>query len=352
MKKVLCVVLVVVFSLSLITISAMACPACEAATASNDEIRVLLNGEELNFDVPPQIIGNRTMVPMRAIFEALGFEVTWEDNFDSVEFMVTATIDFFAEDDEQFDWVIDSPLIVAETNLNGITLQIGSYFMLFGSHFGLSWIELDVPPQIVDNRTLVPIRAISEATGADVDWCGDSRTVIITTEVEVEEQPEMPSTTTYVALNIDGQLVLISDAWRIDMPAGWQEMVNEPGHHSLMNADTLDTIYVSILGLEGVQLVLSDYVESTLQDRLAAAPPGWSISVFEEITTERINDMDFYTFATLREVEIMGESLRLYFFHYFVIHNNMLFEFANGRMLENEPLLEFTEMVMSFNPIR
>jgi len=183
MKKVLCVVLVVIFSLSLITISA----------AAEGDIRVLLNGEELNFDVPPQIIGNRTMVPMRAIFEALGFEVTWEDNFDSVELMVTATIDFFAEDDEQFDWVIDSPMIVAETNLNGITLQIESYFMLFGSYFGLRWIELDVPPQIVNNRTLVPIRAISEATGADVDWCGDSRTVVITTEIEVEEPIEEPA---------------------------------------------------------------------------------------------------------------------------------------------------------------
>ena len=38
-------------------------------------IKVLLDGQELKFDVPPQIIEGRTLLPLRAIFEALGLEV-------------------------------------------------------------------------------------------------------------------------------------------------------------------------------------------------------------------------------------------------------------------------------------
>jgi hypothetical protein len=42
------------------------------------------------------------------------------------------------------------------------------------------WIQLDVPPQIVDNRTVVPLRAFAETIGAEVAWCGDTQTVTIT----------------------------------------------------------------------------------------------------------------------------------------------------------------------------
>ena len=45
---------------------------------ADEEIRVVLDGQELYFDVPPQLINNRTMVPMRKIFEAMGASVEWE----------------------------------------------------------------------------------------------------------------------------------------------------------------------------------------------------------------------------------------------------------------------------------
>ncbi len=47
--------------------------------ASNDDIKVLVDGTELTFDVPPQIIDDYTMVPMRGIFEALGYDVEWDE---------------------------------------------------------------------------------------------------------------------------------------------------------------------------------------------------------------------------------------------------------------------------------
>lgn len=45
--------------------------------------------------------------------------------------------------------------------------------------FNQKRVILDVPPQIVDGRTLVPLRAVSEIFRADVEWCGDTRTVTI-----------------------------------------------------------------------------------------------------------------------------------------------------------------------------
>lgn len=39
---------------------------------AEEDIKVVLNGTELTFDVPPKLINDRTMVPMRKIFESLG----------------------------------------------------------------------------------------------------------------------------------------------------------------------------------------------------------------------------------------------------------------------------------------
>lgn len=50
---------------------------------------MILNGEEILFDIPPQIIDGRTMVPVRTIFEALGADVYWID-FQAAEQTVLA----------------------------------------------------------------------------------------------------------------------------------------------------------------------------------------------------------------------------------------------------------------------
>ena len=47
-------------------------------------IKVLLDGKELAFDVPPQLINSRTMVPMRKVFEAMGATVDWNGNTQTV----------------------------------------------------------------------------------------------------------------------------------------------------------------------------------------------------------------------------------------------------------------------------
>lgn len=111
--------------------------------------RVELNGTMLEFDVPPQIINGRTMVPMRKIFESLGADVTWNGE--------TKTVTAKAED------------TVIIMQIDNCTMSVNG-----------EEITLDVPPQLVNDRTLVPIRAASEGLSAVVEWYDITKTVSIT----------------------------------------------------------------------------------------------------------------------------------------------------------------------------
>lgn len=116
-----------------------------------DVITVNVNGNKLDFDVPPQIINDRTMVPLRKIFEALGAEVTWDDKTNtSTGKKGTTTVIL----------TVDSTSATVNGELK----------------------TLDVPATLVDGRTLVPARFISESLGCQVDWDAESRTVVITSK--------------------------------------------------------------------------------------------------------------------------------------------------------------------------
>jgi len=92
--------------------------------------------------------GACTLVPLRAIFEALGATVEWEQSTQTV----TAVKDDIT-----------------------IILKIGDSFLTKNGER----IALDVPAKIVGGRTLVPARAVAESFGADVQWDGTTRTVTI-----------------------------------------------------------------------------------------------------------------------------------------------------------------------------
>jgi len=115
---------------------------------ANDEIKVLLNGEAISFDQPPIIENGRTLVPLRAIFEAMGADVEWDN--------ATRTV-------------------TAELDGVNISLTIGSNILYRNGEA----VTLDVPAKIEGGRTLVPVRAIAESFGAEVGWVQSTRTVTI-----------------------------------------------------------------------------------------------------------------------------------------------------------------------------
>lgn len=142
MKKVISALLIIIMTMSTIVMPAMA----------KDNITVEIDGREIIFDVQPQIINDRTMVPLRAIFEALGASVEWNQ---------------------------EKQMVTSVRHDKRITLVINESSMLVN---GKS-VELDTPACIIDERTLVPVRAISEAFDLHVEWDGATKTVLISSEL-------------------------------------------------------------------------------------------------------------------------------------------------------------------------
>jgi tetratricopeptide (TPR) repeat protein len=112
-------------------------------------VKAYVNGEEPEFDVPPLIKDGSTLVPFRAISESLKAEVTWN----AEEKSVTVKKDG-----------IEVKLILGSTTayVNG------------------KEVKLEVPGQLLEGRTFVPVRFISEALKAQVDWEPVSQSVVIT----------------------------------------------------------------------------------------------------------------------------------------------------------------------------
>ena len=146
---------------------------------ADDDITVLLDGAPISFDVAPQIVDGRTLVPFRAIFEALGYEVFWDQDTQKVSGMKP----------------------VDKSDYNYLVMHVGSteatIANLFDSNMetGQKTITLDVAPQIVEGRTLVPVRAVGEMSGYTVDWINETRTVTIVSPEEESETADIPETT-------------------------------------------------------------------------------------------------------------------------------------------------------------
>ncbi len=139
LRKTLCILLSM-----LLLLSVMPC------AMANSDVTVTLDGEKIEFDVKPQILNDRTMVPLRAIFEAFGAEVSWDETTRTV----TST-----KGDKTIKLTIDSPIMYVND----------------------AEVTLDSPAVIVDSRTLVPVRAVSESFDLKVDWIDSTRTVVILT---------------------------------------------------------------------------------------------------------------------------------------------------------------------------
>ena len=126
--------------------------AAPIAVYANDEIRVTVDGMPVTFaQQAPVIVENRTLVPVRGVFEQLGFVVTWNPN------TRTATL-------TRSDYTI--------------VITIGSnVFTTNGTRH-----TLDVPAQIINDATMLPLRAVLESIGYRLDWVPATHTVLIMTE--------------------------------------------------------------------------------------------------------------------------------------------------------------------------
>ena len=118
-------------------------------TPNADGIQVIYNGSPLAFEVAPQMMNGRTMVPLRAVFEAMGATIEWDGSTQTA----TAT---------RGDTVVILTIGNTSPTVNG---QV---------------VTLDQAAVIVDGRTLAPLRFVAEAFGGTVEWDGNTQTATIT----------------------------------------------------------------------------------------------------------------------------------------------------------------------------
>ena len=136
----------------------------EVVQAAERNVSIILNGNHLVFsNAQPQLVNGSVLVPARGVFENMGFQAQWDNT------TKTSTL-----------------------KKEGMTIvsQLGaSYFTVNGNQK-----SLDVPVQIIDGTLMLPLRAISEATGAQVDWDANTFTASINTNVQAStQQPVTPA---------------------------------------------------------------------------------------------------------------------------------------------------------------
>ncbi len=113
-------------------------------------IRVFVDNREIAFQIPPFIKGGRTLVPLRAIMENMNATVDWDSGRGRVSVREGERI---------------------------VILDLGSNLALVNGRP----VAMEIPPQIINGRTFIPLRFLSESIGYRVFWENDSKTVYIFT---------------------------------------------------------------------------------------------------------------------------------------------------------------------------
>lgn len=114
----------------------------------SDTPYIEFDGNILGFDEPPIIEDGSTLVPMRFLFEQIGADVEWDSKTQTATAML---------DNKAVTFSID--------NVN--------------ARINNKSAKMDVPARLVNGKTMVPLRFLSENMGYDVDWDADSRTAIV-----------------------------------------------------------------------------------------------------------------------------------------------------------------------------
>lgn len=119
---------------------------------ADTSIRIMLDGYPLQFPAEPIIKEGTTLVPFRAISEALGIQVTWDANTKSI-----SAVKGNGPSSVRVQLTLDS----RKSTVNG------------------SSVDLAVAPQTSDGHTLIPLSFFSQQFGAQVNWDQKTRTVSI-----------------------------------------------------------------------------------------------------------------------------------------------------------------------------
>lgn len=120
-----------------------------SAEANTQKINVFLNGELITFpNQQPTIVDRRTLIPLRGIFEKMGYSISWDAKTKSC---------------------------VIFNEIQTITMRSGHKGMQVDDRAYM----LDVPAQIINDSLMIPLRAVAECTGATVTWDAPTKAIYI-----------------------------------------------------------------------------------------------------------------------------------------------------------------------------
>lgn len=121
-----------------------------AAIDSSPPITVKVDDHLQTFDQPPLVVNGRTMVPVRGLLEALGATVTWDDSTQTV-----------------------SAVRYTPKGRISVVLKVGYP----EASVNENRVGLDQTPEVINGRTLVPLRFVSESMRAAVSWTETTKMV-------------------------------------------------------------------------------------------------------------------------------------------------------------------------------
>ena len=122
--------------------------------AGSDDIKVYINNNRINYDTMPININNRIVVPVRATFDALGADIEWFGEIQTVIATSGSTL---------IALKIDNPLLI----VSDVQTQ------------GIKTIELDSPPVLLNSKTMIPLRAVAEIFDYQVNWSEANKSIFI-----------------------------------------------------------------------------------------------------------------------------------------------------------------------------
>lgn len=123
---------------------------------AQQETQVFFDGQKIAFTTNPIIYNGITLVEFRPIFEKLGLKIGWNET---------------------------AQIVTGVKEGLKIELQIGENSAIVNNEKK----DLQIPPQIINGRTFVPLRFVSEASGASVNWNGESNTITIESEINANK---------------------------------------------------------------------------------------------------------------------------------------------------------------------
>jgi len=162
---------------SLIMLATILVTNCVFATAAIQEktVNIEIEGESIDgpntkLSLAGAIQDGRTLAPIRDVVEAFGATVFWYGDSQEIQIYRDVPVyDSFSLDSQQVD-----------TTTYGVLLKIGSNTMYYREGSTIEGeVVLDVPPQLINGRTMLPVRAVCEYLNTKVGWVSEEQTVVI-----------------------------------------------------------------------------------------------------------------------------------------------------------------------------